>query len=51
MVKDLQVTCFKNNINYKATRGEETNAMAKFLANVLYAINVLATLLMMPEEA
>lgn len=32
-------------------REEETNPMAKFLANVLYDISVLATLLMMPEEA
>lgn len=48
---DLQVTSFKNNINYKVMREEETNPMAKFPANVLYGINVLATLLRMPEEA
>lgn len=54
MVKDctdLQLICFKNNINYKVMREEETNPMATFLANVLYGINVLATLLMMSEEA
>lgn len=48
---DLQVTCFKTNINYQVMGEEETNPMAKFLANVLYDINVLATLLRMPEEA
>lgn len=48
---DLQATCFKNNISYKVMREEETNPTAKFLANILYGITVLATLLMMPEEA
>lgn len=54
MVKDytdLQVARFKNNISYKAMREEETKPMAKFLANVLYGINVLATLFMTPAEA
>lgn len=38
MVKDrtdLQVTCCKNNTDYKVTREEETNPKAKFLANAL----------------
>lgn len=49
--RDLQVTCFKKNISCKVMREEETNPMAKFLVNILYGISVLATLLMMPEEA
>lgn len=54
MVKDctdLQVTRFKNSISYKVMREEETNPMAKFVAIALYGIRVLATLLLMPEEA